>query len=379
MKIVSINITSTKIPTFRPHKMNIGTTFYQENVIIRIVTDTEIIGYGEAPHMLGHSAIGETPTTVRAVLRDKIVPAILGQDPSQIENIWKLMERMVPGNNRAKSSIILACYDIVGKTLNTPVYNILGGKLRDRIPLSWSLAINDFDSIVQEALLMVERGWQILKLKIGRKDPMDDVEAVKRVRQAVGPEIRLRADANQAYDVKTAVRVIAEMAKWNLEFIEQPCPAWDLDGMASVRKISPIPIMADESIKSVHPIKALAEVIRRRAADYVSIYVCDPGGILNAKKMIILAEAFDMRGYIGGALESIIGTAAGLHLAASSPSISLGCEMSGQYLLTDGISAKKISMKDGCLLVPDDPGLGVEVDEDKIKQYEVGTAETFNI
>lgn len=379
MKIVSINVTQTKIPTFRSHKMSIGTTSFQENVIISVNTDKNIIGYGEAPHMVGHSAMGETPATVRTVLRDKIIPSILGQDPNKIEDVWNLMDRIVPGNIRAKSSIVLACYDILGKTFNTPVYNLLGGKVRDKIPLSWSLPIEDFDSITKEALAMVERGWKILKLKLGREDPFDDVEAVKRVRQTVGPKIRLRADVNQAYDIRTAIRVITEMAKWDLEFIEQPCPAWDINGMAEIRKFSPVPIMADESIKSIHPIKRLAELIDKKVADYFSIYVCDSGGILNAKKMVSLIEGFNFKGYIGGALESPIGTAAGLHIAASSPVITLGCEMLGQYLCTDDIGIEKFLMEDGGLIVPNKPGLGVDIDKNKIKQYEVGTAETFKI
>lgn len=372
MKIVSISITSTKIPTIRPHQMKIGTTSHQENTIIRMVTDTDIMGYGEAPHMLGHSALGETPNTVRTVLQEKIVPAILGQDPRQVENIWDIMHKTVPGNIRAKSSIIIACYDIIGKYFKTPIYNLLGGKVRDKIPLSWSLPIDDFDFIVEEAHKMINRGWKILKLKVGRENPLDDIEALKRVRQAVGPEIILRADANQAYNPNDAMRVIAGMAEWDLEFMEQPCPAWDLNGLAWVRKNSPIPIMVDESLKTVYPIKNLAEIIRREVADYLSIYVCDSGGILNAKKMAALAEAFNMKGYIGGALESIIGVAAALHIASSSPAISLGCENFGQYLLTDDIGVNKIPMKEGCLVVPDGFGLGIEIDENKIKQYEVG-------
>jgi len=354
--------------------MNIGTTSHQENVIVRLYTDEGVMGYGEAPHMVGHSALGETPWTVRVVLRDKLIPALLGQDPIRIESVWELMQKAVPGNNRAKSSIILACYDIAGKALHTPVYNLLGGKVRDSIPLSWSLPIDEPDVIVKEALEMAERGWTILKLKTGRNEPAADVEAMKRVREAVGPNIRIRADANQAYDPRTAIRVVSAMAEWDLEFMEQPCPAWDLDGMATVRRASPVMIMADESLKA----NPISEIVRQGAADALSIYVCDPGGILNAKKLAVAAELNHLQGYIGGALESVIGSSAGLHIAASSPSVSLGCEMSGQYLLSEDIGAEKIPLKDGCLVVPTAPGLGLNIDEEKIKRYEVGAGETFH-
>ena len=376
MIIEKIEITSTEIPTFRPHKMNIGTTVGQENVIVRVYTDTGIVGYGEAPHMVGHSSKGETPNTVRVVLRDKLVPAVLGRDPCRIESTWQAMERAVPWNYRAKSSINLACYDIMGKSAGTPVYNLLGGKVRDRIPLSWSLPIADFRAIEEEAALMVERGWRILKLKTGRADPMDDAEALRRVRKVVGPKIRLRCDANQAYDARTAIKVLSRMAEWDLEYMEQPCRAGDLDGMRAVRQASTVPIMADESTKCI---AELVEVIQRQAADSVSIYICEPGGLLNAKKMAVLAEAHGLQGYVGGALESVIGAAAGLHLAASSPSVSLGCEMGSQFLLTDDIGTAPIPMEEGCLVVPDAPGLGVAVNEDKVKAYQVGSTEVFTL
>lgn len=375
MKITSVKVTSTKIPTYRAHKMNIGTTSHQENVIVRIFTEDGLVGYGEAPHMVGHSMLGETPWTVRLILKDRLIPAILGKDPMAIESIWETLQKAVPGHYRAKSSIILACYDLAGKALKTPVYNLLGGKVRDGIPLSWSLPIAEPDVIVKEALEMAERGWTILKLKTGRTNPMDDVEAMKQVRKAVGPKMKIRADANQAYDPRTAIKVTQAMAEWDLEFMEQPCAAWDLDGMALVREASPVMIMADESLKT-NPID---EIVRRRAMDALSIYVFDPGGIINSKKLAVIAELNHMKGYIGGALESIIGSSAGLHIAASSPAVSLGCEMSGQYLLTEDIGFEKIPMKDGCLVVPTEPGLGVNIDEAKIKHYEVDHSETFKL
>ena len=375
MKIVSVKVSSTRIPTFRNHKMNIGITSRQENVIVRITTDTGIVGYGEAAFMLGHSVYGETPATVRAVLKEKLIPCILGRDPLKITALWEAIHKTVPANMRTKNSIIVACYDIAGKALNTPVYNLLGGKYRDGIPLSWSLPIEDYDMIINEAKSVIDRGWRILKIKGGRMDPLDDVEALRRVRKAVGPDIHIRVDANQAYDVHTAIKVINGMSEWGLEYMEQPCAMWDLDGHAYIRKATNFPIMLDESLKQY----SVREIIERSAADYLSIYVYDPGGILNARKISVVAEEFHMKGYIGGALESVIGTSAGLHIAASSPSISLGCEMTGQYMLEKDIGVKPLEMKNGCLMVPDGPGLGIELDEDVISHYEEGETETFNI
>lgn len=372
MKIVAVEVQSTRIPVVRAHQMAIGTTNFQENVIVKLFTDEGIYGLGEAPHMVGHSQLGETPHTVRVILRHKLVPAILGMDPLNQEAFVLALNRAVPGNQRAKGALVMAAYDLAGKILNTPVYNLLGGKVRDSIPLSWSLPIVDVQTAVDEGVKMVERGWRILKVKVGRLSPDEDVAMVRALREAVGDSISIRADANQAYDLKTALRVTEQMAPYRLDFMEQPVHMDDLDGMAEITRQSPIPIMADESAKSL---ESLAAIAKRRAADYVSIYIIGPGGILNSKKMASLAQAFRMRGYVGGALESVIGATAGLHLAASSPAIDLGCEMSGQHLLREDIGTEPIVMENGAYVVPDRPGLGVELDEAKVSKYREGDVE----
>lgn len=375
MKIVAVEIQSTRIPVVRAHKMAIGTTHFQENVVVKLFTEDGMMGVGEAPHMVGHSQLGETPHTVRVILRHKLVPTVLGMSPFDQEAITQALDRAVPGNQRAKGAIVMAVYDLAGKLLNTPVYNLLGGKIRDSVPLSWSLPIVDIDTAVKEAHEMIERGWRILKVKVGRREPDEDIEMVRVLRESVGDEISIRADANQAYDVKTAMRVLRGLEPYNLDFMEQPVHRDDFEGMAEVTQLSPIPIMADESAKSVESLAALA---RSRAADYVSIYIIGPGGIVNSKKMAAVAQAFRMRGYIGGALESIIGASAGLHLAASSPAIDLGCEMSGQYLMKDDLGTSPLKMEDGALVVPNGPGLGVELDESKLENYREGDVELIS-
>ncbi len=374
MKIVAIEIQSTRIPTVRAHQMAIGTTNFQENVVVKLIADDGTIGYGEAPHMVGHSQLGETPHTVRVILRHKLTAATLGKDPLNQEALAQDLDRAVPGNGRAKGALIMAAYDLAGKSLNTPVYNLLGGKVRDAIPLSWSLPIVDAKTAAAEGVQMVERGWRILKVKIGRPDPFEDVRVVAAVREMVGDTIRLRADANQAYNRKTALAVLRRLEPCNLDFVEQPVHRDDLQGMALITRESGIPIMADESAKSM---EAVGDIIRENAADAISIYIIGPGGLHNSKKMAALCQAFRLRGYVGGALESIIGASAGLHLAASSPAIDLGCEMSSQYLLKDDIGTRPLEMRDGALVVPDGPGFGFEIDEDKLAHYREGEVERF--
>jgi muconate cycloisomerase len=372
MRIVLAEVQSTRIPTSRPHQMAIGTTNFQEDVVVKLVTDEGLVGWGEAPHMVGHSQRGETPDTVRVVLRRKLLPVVLGANPLNQEAIGLSLDRAVPGNTRAKGSIIMAAYDLAGKALGTPVHNLLGGMVRDRIPLSWSLPIQEPAAIVEEAKRMVDRGWRILKVKVGRQDPLADVAAVRQVREAVGDRIRIRADANQAYDIKTAIKMARQLEECGLEFLEQPVHQSDLEGMAEVTRQVGVPIMADESAHTVEDLLAIAKL---RAADYVSIYVIGPGGLHNSKRMAVIAQGARMRGYVGGALESVIGAAAGLHFAAASPAVDLGCEMSGQFLLTDDFGTEPLRFEDGALVVPTAPGLGVEIDEERLTRHRQGDVE----
>lgn len=374
MKIVEVEVQSTRIPVVRAHKMAIGTTTEQENVVVKLVGEDGTIGWGEAPHMVGHSQRGETPATVRVVLRHKLVAAAIGRDALSHEGMSQALARAVPGNLRAKGAIVMAAYDLAGKALGTPAYNLLGGMVRDRVPLSWSLPITELDAILDEGAKMVERGWRILKVKIGRDEPMEDAATVLALRAAVGDDVEIRADANQAYDVKTAIRVIRRMEEANVGFVEQPVHRDDIEGMAEVRSNVSVPIMADEGAETPEDVVALA---RHRAADSVSIYVIGPGGLDRSKRMASIAETVRMRAYVGGALESVIGASAGLHLAASCPAIDLGCEMSGQFLLADDFGTERLVMEDGALLVPQGPGLGVDIDEEKLQAYRDGDVERF--
>ncbi len=373
LRIARVEVRSTRLGVTRPHQMAIGTTNFQENVVVKLIAEDGTFGYGEAPHMVGHSQRGETPGTVRVVLRDKLIPRVLGLDAMSREGLSRALAAAVPGNLRAKGALVMAAYDLTGRALGTPVYNLLGGLVRDCVPLSWSLPIVEIDAVVEEGVRMVDRGWRILKVKIGRPDPLDDVKAVLALRKAVGDGVDIRADANQAYDVKTAIRVIRRMEEAEPGFVEQPVNRDDLEGMAAVRAQVGVPIMADESAETPEDVIA---IWRARAADSVSIYVIGPGGLDRSKRMASIAEACRLRAYVGGALESAIGASAGLHLAASSPAIDLGCEMSGRYLLVDDF-AEQIPMEDGALVVPRGPGLGVEVDEEKLERYREGDVERF--
>lgn len=372
LRIVGAEIISTRIPTIRAHEMAIGTTRFQESVFVRLETDAGMSGLGEAPHMIGHSHAGETQASVALQLQQRLLPVVMGRDAMQINGIAKDLDKALPMNPRAKSAINIALYDLAGKWLDTPAYNLLGGIVRESIPLSWSIGMMPPEDAAAEAAIMVERGFRILKVKVGaRPDWREDVAAVAAVRDAVGPAVRVRADANQGYDVMEAKAAIAAMAESGLESMEQPVPAWDLAGMADVLASSPCHIMADESVNSP---REVLEVIKHRAADIVSIYINTGGGITAASAMADVAEVGGLIGYIGGALEGPAAARACLHLGASAPAITYGCETAAQFLLEADLSAEALVFEDGSLVVPSGPGLGAELDEDALREYEIARA-----
>ncbi|HEY6074166.1 MAG TPA: enolase C-terminal domain-like protein, partial [Anaerolineales bacterium] len=249
-RIVEIYVTSLRIPLRRPHNTALGPTTHQENTLLRVTTDEGLHGWGEVPFGKGHNQQGETSGTARAVLRDMLIPAILGRDPLCIEENQRLLNRAVPGNLRAKSALNTAFYDLAGKILRTPTYNLLGGQCRESVLLSWSIPFLDEETAVREAQERIGLGWRMLKVKLGRGDWKEDVRMVRLIREAVGPTIKLRTDANQAYDVSTAIRVGHALAEQDVEYFEQPVARWDLQGLAQVREAIEIPIMADESVKT---------------------------------------------------------------------------------------------------------------------------------
>jgi muconate/chloromuconate cycloisomerase len=371
MRITGAQLVVTKVPVRRPHKMNIGTTLHQELVLVELRTDEGLSGWGEVPHMVRHSLKGESTGTVLSMLREFLIPAVVGADPRDFEGVHMRMAH-IPWNYRAKSGIDLACFDLAGKAMGVPAYRLLGGRVRERVGLSWSIPITDAATGIAEAEAMIARGWRIIKVKLGRPRWEEDVAVARRIREALPPEVSVRLDANQAFDVKTAIRVARALEDAGIDFFEQPTPVGDFEGLRAVTGATTLRIMADESCTTVDDAVALA---RMRAADLFSIYVSSPGGLLPARKIAVIGETAGIGGYVGGALEGPLGTAAALHLAAASPGISLGCEQVGAYLLVEDLAADPIPMEDGALRVPDAPGLGVQMDPTLVAKYEIARME----
>jgi muconate cycloisomerase len=266
----------------------------------------------------------------------------------------------------ATAAVECALFDLLGKAHNLPVYALLGGKCRHRVPLSWSLAIGDAEAEIAEAKRLMADGQRIFKLKTGVGDPEHDVQRVAALRAALGDTADLRIDANQGWDVSTAVRTLRRMASSQITFAEQPVPRWDIDGLAEISRSVTMPIMADESVCTPQDAFRVASC---RAAQIFSLKLTKSGGFLATKKIAGIAEAAGIPCYVGCMIETSVGTAAYLQFTVSARQVTYGCELFGPLLLQDDIVVNPVRYAGGNIETPQGPGLGVTLDEAKIEQY----------
>jgi muconate cycloisomerase len=305
-----------------------------------------------------------------------LFPAIRDMSPFQIANIHARMDRVVKGNPYAKAALDIAIYDIAGKATGRPVCELLGGDFRRSIEVTHSLGIMPVDQCIEEARQAVAEGILTIKCKTGL-DPDRDVELVRRLREEVSETVKIRVDANEGYpSVSEAVRVTRAQAAYGVFICEQPLMGAEM--LARVAERIDIPVMADESAWTVQDI---IELYNARAAECFSCYVTKPGGLYRAKQQGDIAHALRMYCDIGGSVELGIGNAANLHLGAalenarlpsvlpvSRPKGSAGPAIAGNYYLDD-IITEPFRYEAGHVYRPTGPGLGIDVDEEKIAAY----------
>lgn len=365
MKITGFSCIRVNIPYRKPFTISGGSNMEGEHVIVAIDTDDGIVGYGESAPMVTYS--GETQSDTYHALTEYLGKEIIGFSPFDFEKIHAHMNKILPEHYFAKAAIDIALYDVIGKKLNLPVYQLLGGKVRDRVDIAWVVGIGTIDQMVEEAVHSVKKGFKTIKLKVGN-EPSLDLEIIKEVRQAVGPDVLIRVDANQGYDVSKAIRTIRRMEKYEIEMVEQPVKKWDLLGLARVTEAVDIPIEVDESMFTLHD---ALNIIKYRAADVINIKILKPGGLFPSKKVAALCEAEGITCLVGSMVEYGIGSAAGLHFAASTPSVQHACEMVGPSLFSYDVLEEDLSFEsfeNGQMIVPDGPGLGVTLKQEYADQ-----------
>lgn len=359
MKITEIRCVSVLCPRRRAFgditQTALGPAAVSDYAIVFVDTDAGITGLGEID-----SVFKRRGPLLQHDVEAALAPAVVGADPFAISSIVKKMDQTLDGVEEAKAGIEMALWDIVGKALDTPVYNLLGGKVRERIPLSYSIPFGAPGDMADLAREKVGLGHKTIKVKVGSDDSARDISAVQAVRKAIGPDVKLRVDGNMGWRTsKQAVAIIRAMEEWDLELVEQPLPAYDLDGMAEIRRNIGVPLMADESIRTP---RTAMDVIRRGAADIANVYVTEAGGILNASKVFAICEAAAMPCMIGSMPEFGIGTAAQIHLGVAMANLGPDSDACGVLYHQADLLTKALRIEDGFSYPPEGPGLGVEVD-----------------
>jgi muconate cycloisomerase len=277
------------------------------------------------------------------------------------------MDEAAKRNNAAKAAIDSALFDAVGKTLGVPAVQLLGGVVRESVPVIWTLASGDAAQEIEEAERKISaRLHNIFKVKIGAQAPEADMARLRRLASALEGRATLIVDANQAWDETTALRCLPILADIGITLVEQPLPAWDIAGMARLRARSTVPLMADECVFSTHD---MLDVARAGAADVVSLKLVKHGGLLAIRNVAAVAGAAGIGLYGGCLLESSVGAAAHLHAFAGLRDLAWGCEHFGPQILTGDLVTEPLRFEDFHIHLPTGPGLGVTLDTEQMRRY----------
>ena len=372
LTITAVETIPIRIP-FR-HVLTESVGRYEEitPVLLEIHTDGGVTGIGEVESYPLYERDGVEPQAgVLAILRSHFVPLLVGTDPFQIEALWSRMDEVVKGHLWVKAGIDIALYDLVGKALDVPAYDLLGGACRRRHPVEgvgFGISLDEPARVAEIAAAAVARGFVELELKAGDADPRRDVERVRLTREAIGRDVRIKIDVNRGYDVRTAIRVITAMEEYGIELVEQPIAAWDLDGLAMVRRSIRTPLIVDESVNTVHDLLA---VIRHGAADGVHIKPTVKGGLTTGRRLAALAEAAGLLIVPGTNVPTGVGMGAVHAFLASTRTVHRGIHGSPLDALADDIVRDPIPPDTTWVEIGAGPGLGFELDEAKVARYRV--------
>jgi len=353
MKITDIRLAKLSVPLRVPFKTALRTVNSVEDVIVEIHTDAGLVGYGEAPPT--GAITGDTTGAILGALRDHIIPSLRGQEIDALEPLMKRLDKSVVHNTSAKAAVDIALYDLYGQMLGAPVYKLLGAS-RKSITTDITISVNPPEEMARDALVALERGYDTLKIKVGI-DPTLDVARLAAVREAVGRDIRLRIDANQAWTPKQAVMLLNQMQEKGLdiELVEQPVPGRDFEGLRYVTERSYVPVMADESVFS--PEDAM-KIMQMGAADLINIKLMKCGGIHNALKIASAAEVYGVECMIGCMLEAKVSVNAAVHLACAK-SVITKVDLDGPVLCSEDPVEGGSVFDERTITVSDAPGLGV--------------------
>jgi L-alanine-DL-glutamate epimerase-like enolase superfamily enzyme len=355
--IASVETTVVSIPMRDPLITSLHAYVDLDYLIVRLRLSDGAEGYGEARESL--QITGETAAGLRAAIERVLAPAVIGHDAADLEGLHRRMEAAAAFNTAAKSALDMAAVDAVGRSLGVPACVLLGGAPRGEIASSKAISVAETEAMVAQARRVVAAGFGTLKIKTG-VNAAKEIAAIRAIREAVGPTVHLKLDANQGWTLPEAVRFLAEVERCDIQMVEQPLPAWDLVGSAELRRRTPIPVMLDEGVKSIHD---AIRAIEAGACDYINIKLLKSGGLYPATKLVAVAESAGIACQVG-TLDTSIGSAAGVHLVHARPAIRFA-EINGPGRLEFDV-ASGFNLSDGKASVAAGPGLGILPDVERL-------------
>lgn len=360
----SIETLLVEIPTIRPHKMAVATMQTQTLVLIKITTEDGFVGWGEATTIGGLGYGEESPESVKTNIETYFAPLLKSLKDINVAQIMQILKKNINGNRFAKCAIQTALLDIQAQRLGLPLSEVLGGRLRDSVPVLWVLASGDTDKDIAEAQKMIAaKRHNFFKLKIGSRAVEADVEHVLAIKQALGKDISIRVDVNRAWSELEAMKGIQLLQDGGVDLIEQPCAIDNIDAMQRLTRRFDIAIMADESLMGTNSAYRLAKT---NAASVFAVKVAQSGGLLEGRDVATIANLAGIDLYGGTMLEGPVGTIASAHLFSTFENLAYGTELFGPLLLTDEILKTPLQYQNFELTLPTSAGLGIELDEDKI-------------
>ena len=333
-------------------------------VVVRLTASDGTVGISS----IEPSASAKSPGTaaeLMVALRDRVAPAVVGKDPTNIHRLIELLDALTPTQPGAGAAVEMACVELASRIRGVPIYTYLGGALQASVEFNGWIGMLPPEEAAAEALRWLKAGFRSAKIKVGSGVEADR-DRVAAVRAAVGSAMKLRIDANLQYDADTSLKLCRMVKQFDLQLFEQPAHLRDLAGLARVRREGGIPVMADESI-SDHA--SLIAVIKADAADFVKFGIKQAGGILRASRMLATAEAAGLPVVIGHGFGLDPSTLAEIMLAASSRNVLPGLECVGPLKVKDTVATTRLDISAGSILLPGGPGLGICLDENKLEQY----------
>ncbi|MDL4838865.1 mandelate racemase/muconate lactonizing enzyme family protein [Aquibacillus rhizosphaerae] len=317
MKIAKLETIQMNVPLTKPFKTALRTVTQLESIFVKITCEDGTIGWGEAPPT--HVITGDSLKSIDYTILEILKPALIGKSLLHTESLFQTLHQQIIGNSSAKAAVDMAIYDCFAQRCGLPLYQLLGG-YRNELETDFTVSVNSPEEMVEDARKYINNGFSVLKIKVGIGDVITDINRIKTIRESIGKDVIIRLDANQGWSPKAAVKAIKTMEdlQLDIELVEQPVQAENIEGLKYVTDHVDTLIMADESVFSLIDAR---RVLETRSADLINIKLMKAGGIYQAMKIAKLADSYGVECMVGSMIETKLGITAAAHFAASQKNI----------------------------------------------------------